>query len=95
MRKASKITRDILRDYARKNRATHFEYTTPTPMSSEVIFEKVCEYYNYLPDIVMKPTREREIVLCRHVAMYFSRLKTKDTLKEIGEKIGSRRFLIK
>lgn len=50
----------------------------------------VCDFYGVSLDNLLSETRKREIVQARQVAMYFAKLKTKDSLSTIGTTIGKR-----
>ncbi len=50
----------------------------------------VCDYYGVSLDNLLSESRKREIVQARQVAMYFAKLKTKDSLTTIGLTIGKR-----
>ncbi|MCQ2369509.1 MAG: chromosomal replication initiator protein DnaA [Paludibacteraceae bacterium] len=50
----------------------------------------VCDYYGVTLDNLLSESRKREIVQARQVAMYFAKLKTKDSLTTIGLTIGKR-----
>ncbi len=50
----------------------------------------VCDYYGVSLESLLSETRKREIVQARQVAMYFAKLKTKDSLTTIGTTIGKR-----
>ncbi|MCQ2351198.1 MAG: chromosomal replication initiator protein DnaA [Paludibacteraceae bacterium] len=50
----------------------------------------VCDFYGVSLESILSETRKREIVQARQVAMYFAKLKTKDSLTTIGTTIGKR-----
>lgn len=50
----------------------------------------VCDFYGVSLESLLSETRKREIVQARQVAMYFAKLKTKDSLTTIGTTIGKR-----
>ena len=53
-----------------------------------VIDRVVCNYFNLKPDEMRFKTRKREILTPRHVAMYFSKEMTRNSLAAIGEYFG-------
>lgn len=54
------------------------------------IREIVCNYFKVLPDDVQSAVRKRELVVPRQVCMYFIKLKTTLSLREIGGLFGNR-----
>jgi chromosomal replication initiator protein len=86
MRTVSEITRELLRDFVKKqNPIIEEEELTP-----ETILKAICDYYQLDIEEVQKNTRKRHVVKCRQIAHYFSRKKTDFMLKEIGYVIGNR-----
>lgn len=58
--------------------------------SVQEIRDIVCDFYGVSLESLLSETRKREIVQARQVAMYFAKLKTKDSLTTIGTTIGKR-----
>ena len=54
------------------------------------IRDKVCDFYGVSLESLLSDSRKREIVQARQVAMYFAKIKTKDSLTTIGTTIGKR-----
>jgi chromosomal replication initiator protein len=75
------LARDVLRDLIKETRVS---------LGVEQIQQVVCEYFRIQEDLVRARTRKREVVQARQVAMYFSKLYTKHSLKTIGLKFGGR-----
>jgi len=50
----------------------------------------VSDYFNMSIELLQLKTRKREIVQARQIAMYFSKLLTKDSLAFIGKCIGNK-----
>lgn len=57
---------------------------------TDIIVSVICEHFNIPPDLVKSKYRKREVVEARQVIMYFLKLKTKLSLKAIGEIMGGR-----
>lgn len=64
--------------------------STQKNLSVQEIRDIVCEFYGISLESLLSGTRKREIVQARQVAMYFAKLKTKDSLNTIGTNIGKR-----
>lgn len=54
------------------------------------IRDMVCDFYGVTLESLLSESRKREIVQARQVAMYFAKIKTKDSLTTIGTTIGKR-----
>jgi chromosomal replication initiator protein len=76
-----RLAREVLRDLIKESRVS---------LGVEQIQQLVCEYFSIPEDLVRARTRKREVVQARQVAMYFSKLLTKHSLKTIGLKFGGR-----
>ena len=50
----------------------------------------VCEYFNISRDMMLSPTRKRQIVQARQIAMYISRNLINCSLSTIGAEIGGK-----
>ena len=61
-----------------------------TGITIDFIQDKVCKYYNITKEQLHNPTRKRETVQARQIAMYFSKSLTKCSLATIGSKIGGK-----
>jgi len=75
------LAREVLRDVIKETRVS---------LGVEQIQQIVCEYFGIEEDLVRARTRKREVVQARQVAMYFSKIFTKHSLKTIGLKFGGR-----
>jgi chromosomal replication initiator protein len=64
--------------------------TEVKPITMEEIIEKVCMQYNIKPELLEAKTRKHEIVLARHMSMFFIRKYVKIPLKAIGSRFGGR-----
>lgn len=56
----------------------------------ESIRDVVCEYFSLSVDAISTKSRKREVVQARQIAMYLSKLLTKNSLSSIGFTIGQR-----
>lgn len=63
---------------------------TPKVMTVEHIRDTVCEFYNLSVDAISTRSRKLEVVQARQIAMYFSKMLTKNSLSSIGLHIGKR-----
>lgn len=54
------------------------------------IINEICNEYSIKPEDIQKNTRKIEILEPRQKAMYFAKMYTKLTTKQIGEKIGQK-----
>jgi chromosomal replication initiator protein len=59
-------------------------------LSVAEIRDMVCDFYGVSLESLLSESRKREIVQARQVAMYFAKIKTKDSLTTIGTTIGKR-----
>jgi len=50
----------------------------------------VCDHFNLPLDMLLSKSRKREIVQARQIAMYLSKFHTRESLQNIGRKIGNR-----
>jgi chromosomal replication initiator protein len=75
------LAREVLRDLIKETRVS---------LGVEQIQQIVCNYFTIQEDLVRARTRKREVVQARQVAMYFSKIYTKHSLKTIGLKFGGR-----
>ena len=58
--------------------------------SAEVITEYICKYYNVDASVLYSPSRSREVVNARNIAMYLIRRMTNLSLVDIGKTFGGR-----
>lgn len=65
-------------------------YDSEQELSIDFIQKTVSEYYNIPVSNIKSKTRRKEVVLARQVAMYFSKVYTKHSLKAIGYHFGGR-----
>ena len=63
---------------------------TRKEFSIEYIQRVVSEYFNIDIDVLQSRSRKREIVQARQIAMYFAKSLTKQSLANIGSKIGKK-----
>ena len=63
---------------------------TPKVMSVEFIRDTVCDYFKLSLDAISTKSRKMEVVQARQIAMYFSKMLTKNSLSSIGMHIGKR-----
>ncbi len=63
---------------------------TKREISVDFIQKVVCDYFNIELDLLQTPTRKREIVQARQIAMFFSKSFTKFSLSSIGSQIGGK-----
>lgn len=59
-------------------------------ISTQGIRDTVCEYFHISNDDLASPSRKREVVQARQIAMYLAKTHTKDSLNTIGAAIGRR-----
>ena len=76
-----KLAREVLRDLIKESRPN---------LTVEEIQRVTCEYLKIDEDLVRARTRKREIVQARQIAMFFSKRRTKHSLKTIGLHFGGR-----
>ena len=62
----------------------------PRALTIESIQQNVAEYFNISVDAMLSKRRDREVVVARQVAMYYSRMMTDASLPRIGEAFGGR-----
>lgn len=62
----------------------------PKVMTVEHIRDTVCDYYNLTVEDISTRSRKLEVVQARQIAMYFSKMLTKNSLSSIGMHIGKR-----
>jgi len=67
-----------------------FVKNTKNTISIDVIQKTVCNYFNISLEKLFSKTRKREIVQARQLAMYFSKVFTKHSLAEIGNRCGNK-----
>ena len=58
--------------------------------SADVITEYICKYYNVDASVLYSPSRSRDVVNARNIAMYLIRRMTNLSLVDIGKKFGGR-----
>lgn len=63
---------------------------TPKIITVEHIRDTVCKYFNLSVDAISTRSRKLEVVQARQIAMYFSKIMTKNSLSTIGLHIGKR-----
>ena len=63
---------------------------TPKVMTVEHIRDTVCDYFKLSLDAISTKSRKMEVVQARQIAMYFSKMLTKNSLSSIGMHIGKR-----
>ncbi len=81
--------KEITLDLARQMIDTFVKSTT-REISIDYIQKIVGDYFNVPINILVSKTRKREIVQARQLAMYFSKLHTKNSLASIGLHCGNR-----
>lgn len=59
-------------------------------ISIDYIQKMVCDYFNISVEVMHSPSRKREIVQARQLAMYFAKMLTKNSLASIGSDIGGK-----
>jgi chromosomal replication initiator protein len=59
-------------------------------LTVEKIQQVVCDYFKIPEESLKEKTRKREIAQARHLAMYFSKNYTKNSLAYIGNQIGKK-----
>ena len=63
----------------------------PSEISIETIVQTVCEYFNITRDMLLSPSRKRQIVQARQIAMYECRnLVPNSSLSTIGSELGGK-----
>lgn len=62
----------------------------PKVLTVEHIRDTVCDYYNLTVEDISTRSRKLEVVQARQIAMYFSKMLTKNSLSSIGMHIGKR-----
>lgn len=67
-----------------------FVKSTTREISIDYIQKIVCDYFNVAIDVLNSKTRKREIVQARQLAMYFSKVHTKNSLATIGLHCGNK-----
>ncbi len=67
-----------------------FVKSTTREISIDYIQKVVCDYFSVALDILNSKTRKREIVQARQLAMYFSKMHTKNSLATIGLHCGNK-----
>lgn len=67
-----------------------FVKNTTREISIDYIQKVVCDYFDMPIDLLKSPTRKREIVQARQLAMYFSKQLTKASLASIGAQCGNK-----
>lgn len=77
---------DNITDF-RKNPAKGLLHTKQSLIKIQSV---ICRHFKIKPQTLKLPNRKEEIVLIRHLVMYFCRKLTSKTLREIGEEIGER-----
>jgi len=79
------ITIDLARQMIDK-----FVKSSTREISIDYIQKVVGDYFNVPINILISKTRKREIVQARQIAMYFSKMHTKNSLASIGLQCGNR-----
>ena len=79
------ITLDLARQMIDK-----FVKSTTREISIDYIQKVVCDYFSVPLDVLNSKTRKREIVQARQLAMYFSKMHTKNSLSTIGLHCGNK-----
>ncbi len=67
-----------------------FVKNTTREISIDYIQKVVCDYFDMPIDLLKSPTRKREIVQARQLAMFFSKQLTKNSLASIGAQCGNK-----
>jgi chromosomal replication initiator protein len=67
-----------------------FVKSTTREISIDYIQKIVCDYFSVPLDVLNSKTRKREIVQARQLAMYFSKMHTKNSLATIGLHCGNK-----
>lgn len=75
------LAKEVLRDQIRP---------ATTTISIEFIQEKVAEYFNLSPDLIIARNRKKEVAWARQMAMYLCTVLTDSTLQSIGLHFGNR-----
>ena len=75
------LARDGLRDLIKEQRSA---------LTIDVIQAVTCDVLDIPVELVRARTRKREVVQARQIAMYFSKQRTKHSLKAIGQAFGGR-----
>lgn len=70
--------------------ATLVDWTTWKGLDIPRVIDIVSGYFHLDPDMLIKKTRKREIVMARQIAMYMLKSKTRLSLKAIGMGFGGR-----
>ena len=81
--------RQITLDLA-KQMIDKFVKSTSREITIDYIQKVVCDYFKLPIDSIQSPTRKREIVQARQLAMYFAKKKTKLSLAIIGLQCGNK-----
>lgn len=69
---------------------SHIVAITPRIITVEKVRDVVCDFFNLTVDAISTPSRKREVVQARQIAMYLSKQMTKNSLSSIGSYIGKR-----
>ncbi len=64
--------------------------TSNRTITIDKIQDIVCEHFNLSPDTLISKSRKREIVQARQITMYLAKYHTRESLQNIGRKIGDR-----
>jgi chromosomal replication initiator protein len=67
-----------------------FVKNTTREISIDYIQKVVCDYFDMPIELLKSPTRKREIVQARQLAMFFSKQLTKNSLASIGAQCGNK-----
>lgn len=81
---------NLYRIKARKERRVSSSRPATKIFTSYDIQKVVSEYYHIPIELMNSKTRKGEIVRARHVAMYFTKNLTKDSLSIIGRTVGGK-----
>ena len=73
-----------------KNVIGNIVKTTPTVQTVTNIRNIVCDHFKIPVESVLSKSRKKEVVQARHIAMYFAKMLTNDSLSSIGDVIGKR-----
>lgn len=63
---------------------------TRTELTIDKVEKAVCQYFNLTPEELHSPSRKRQTVQARQIAMFLSRSLTSSSLSTIGDQIGGR-----
>jgi len=81
-----KVSHYALPELKRRNVELHFSVMD----RKEFIIDTVCSWYNVTLEQLKKKSRKREVVVPRQICMYFLKIYTRMTLREIASMFGGR-----